>query len=145
MDNISRGAQILRKELAKEGFEIKHTKLMDMMSRSIGFQSYEDYKKNRVQKAYNFDCEMAFYLETDGFGVRVSGADDEEAKEKAEALLSGAEIAVILPSIDCGESLDIMDLQHYANVIPVSGADCNFIGVYEDRDISINDDEDDEV
>lgn len=145
MDNISRGAQILRKELAKEGFEVKHTKLMDMMARSIGFKSYEGYKKNMSKKAYNFDCEMAFYFETDGFGVRVSGADDEEAKEKAKALLSQADIAVILPAIDCGENLNIMDLQNYANVIPVGDFDTNFIGVYEDKNISMDDDEDYEV
>jgi len=42
--DINRSAQILRKELAKEGIEIKHTKLLDMLSKASGYKDYDSSK-----------------------------------------------------------------------------------------------------
>lgn len=78
--DMNRSAQILGKELAKEGVEIKHTKLLDIISRANGFKDYESSKEKEYICSATIDP-VTFHF----FGFHsLKARNREEAIEKFE-------------------------------------------------------------
>lgn len=53
--DINRSAKILRKELVKEGVNIKHTKLLEMVSKSLGYDNYDATKELEYTASATFE------------------------------------------------------------------------------------------